>query len=439
MAIRIPQHKPLFGACRSVFEIQSWKSFGGLENTAASQKKHEFAIQSSPVYFSTKKPSSQRTPLYDLHTSLGAKMVDFGGWSMPLIYQDQSISESHIHTRKHCSIFDVSHMQQLVIHGNDRHEFWESVCVSDVKEQPENSGTLSLLTNENGGIIDDTVWMNTSRGHLFVVVNAGCAAKDLEYLTKKVLDFQKKGKAAQMGVVTVQERALIAVQGPEMSRVIQPGLKDSLDNLEFMQTTFCTLYGFEGCRITRCGYTGEDGVEISCLSKDAAPLCDILLKSREGQVRMAGLGARDSLRLEAGLCLYGNDINEQTTPVEANLTWTIGKRRRKEGGFPGAEKILPQIKSGVQKKRVGIISTGAPARKGYAIVDEKGEQVGEVTSGCPAPSLGTNISMGYVNTSLSKPGTPLRIKVRNQIVEGKVSKMPFVQANYYHAKGHKQS
>ncbi|XP_055351659.1 aminomethyltransferase, mitochondrial-like [Paramacrobiotus metropolitanus] len=229
-----------------------------------------------------------------------------------------------------------------------------------------------------------------------------------------------------------------------MSRVIQPGLKDSVDSLEFMQTTFCTLYGFEGCRITKCGYTGEDGVEISCLSKDAAPLCDILLKSRgtwyvKGQVRMAGLEARDSLRLEADLCLSGNDINEQATPVEADLTWTVGKRRRKEGGFPVQRKYFPKSE-GRAEKRVGIISTGAPARSvktcghitheiSYAIVDEKEEQVGKVTSGCPAPSLGTNISMDYVNTSLSKPGTPLRIKVRNQIVEGKVSKMPFAQAN----------
>ncbi|OQV18581.1 Aminomethyltransferase, mitochondrial [Hypsibius exemplaris] len=377
------------------------------------------------------KPRS--TPLLDLHVAHNAKLVEFAGWQMPMTYADQSITESHLHTRKHVSIFDVSHMQQMIISGNDRFAFWESVCVSDVPEHVENSGALSLLTNENGGIIDDTVWMNTNRGYLYVVVNAGCAAKDMDHLSAKMREFQKKGKAVNIAFVSAQERALLAVQGPEMARVLQAGLHDSLDKLLFMHTTLTTLFNFK-CRITRCGYTGEDGVEISCLAKDAIPLCETLLASTNGSVKLAGLGARDTLRLEAGLCLYGNDIDEKISPVEAGLTWTIGKRRRAEGGFPGAPSILEQIKKGVSKKRVGIISSGAPARHDYPVSDTNGKQIGVVTSGCPSPSLGKNISMAYVATAHSKIGSKLHIKVRNQNVTGEVVKMPFVPSNYHHGR-----
>ncbi|GAU98299.1 hypothetical protein RvY_09463 [Ramazzottius varieornatus] len=382
-----------------------------------------------------KETKPKATPLYDFHVSHKAKMVDFAGWQMPLLYEDQSIIDSHLHTRKHVSIFDVSHMQQAIVSGNDRLEFLESVCVSDVKNCPENSGQLSLLTNEKGGIIDDMIFMNTSRGYLHIVLNAGCAKKDMEHLSRKVADYQRSGKAVQIAFLQSEERALLAVQGPEMAQVLEAGTSDSLIKLPFMHTTLTTLFNFK-CRITRCGYTGEDGVEISCLAKDATPLCETLLASSKGKVKMAGLAARDSLRLEAGLCLYGNDIDEDVSPVEAALSWTIGKRRRNEGGFPGSEVILGQLKNGVSMKRVGIVSSGAPARQGYPVTDQEGKPIGKITSGCPSPTLGKNISMAYVETPSSKNGTKVNIRVRNQDVQGQVVKMPFVPANYYHAKGH---
>merc|ERR1719228_1294869 len=196
-----------------------------------------------------------------------------------------------------------------------------------------------------------------------------------------------------------------------------------------------TVAGIEGCRVTRCGYTGEDGVEISVLEKDCANLVETLLNS-SGNPALAGLGARDSLRLEAGLCLYGNDIDTTTTPVEASLAWTIPKTRRSHGGFPGAEVILKQLKEGVDRKRVGFLSKGPPARGHTDILDEEGNKVGEITSGCPSPTLGsgTNVSMGYVDKKVSKVGTNLYFQVRNKRVEATVAKMPIVQSNYFYLK-----
>ena len=203
-----------------------------------------------------------------------------------------------------------------------------------------------------------------------------------------------------------------------------------------MGSLVTSVAGVEGCRITRCGYTGEDGVEISIPEKDTAKVTSALLESKTGTAQMTGLGARDSLRLEAGLCLYGNDIDETTSPVEAGLTWTIGKRRRQNGSdnFPGANIILNQIREKPSRKRIGLISKGPPARDHTKILDPiSGEEIGEVTSGCPSPSMGINVAMGYVPASKAKNGTKLALKVRNKTVEAVVTKMPFVATNYYTA------
>ena len=231
------------------------------------------------------------------------------------------------------------------------------------------------------------------------------------------------------------DRGLIAVQGPEAAKVLESVVDVNMANIGFMTSVTGKVVGVPDCRITRCGYTGEDGVEISVPGDKTAEITEALLSSKSGDVRLAGLGARDSLRLEAGLCLYGNDIDESTTPVEATLAWTIAKRRRQPGQdtFPGASNILQQLKNKPSRKRVGLISQGPPARGHCDVLDPKsGSKVGEVTSGCPAPSLeGHNVAMAYIPTNMAKAGTSVQIKVRNKVVEGTVAKMPFVPSNYY--------
>eukprot|EP00091_Calanus_sinicus_P013269 TRINITY_DN29488_c0_g1_i1.p1 TRINITY_DN29488_c0_g1~~TRINITY_DN29488_c0_g1_i1.p1 ORF type:complete len:253 (-),score=58.23 TRINITY_DN29488_c0_g1_i1:73-831(-) len=252
-------------------------------------------------------------------------------------------------------------------------------------------------------------------------------------MSKKEQEMKKMGKDVTLEFI--EDRGLVALQGPTMMTCLQPLTNIDLSKLGFMTSTVGVVAGIEGCRITRCGYTGEDGVEISVLEKDCANLVEALLNSA-GNPALAGLGARDSLRLEAGLCLYGNDIDATTTPVEATLAWTIPKTRRATGGFPGAEIILKQLKEGADKKRVGFLSKGPPARGHTNVLDAEGNKVGELTSGCPSPSIGsgTNVSMGYVNKSVSKLGTPLFLQVRNKKIETTVSKMPFVPANYFYLK-----
>jgi aminomethyltransferase len=358
-------------------------------------------------------------------------MVEFGGWSMPVQYADLGIAASHLHTRAAVSIFDVSHMLQTVIHGKDRVEFIESLTVADVGGLNDEHGTLSVFTNAQGGIIDDLIINKTSLGYLYVVSNAGCAEKDLHHLKHAALEFTRKGKEA---FVEVLPNALIAVQGPEMTGLLQPLVDIDLSKLSFMMTSEAKVLGEPQCRITRCGYTGEDGVEISIPAQKAEPIVQALLNA-SSQVRLAGLGARDSLRLEAGLCLYGSDINEETTPIEASLAWTVGKRRRQQKDFPGADVILTQLKDKPTRKRVGFVSTGPPARGGTAIYEETGlEQIGDVTSGCPSPSLKKNIAMGYVCLLYSTPGSKVQLEVRKQKVDAEVVKLPFVPTRYFTVK-----
>lgn len=355
-------------------------------------------------------------------------MVDFAGWEMPVQYKD-SISESHLNVRSNAGVFDVSHMLQTKVSGSDAVEFMESLVVGDIAGLKENHGTLSVFTNDKGGIIDDLIINKTKEGYLYVVSNAGCAHKDLPLMKNRAEAMRKEGKDVAVEVIC---NGLIALQGPAMVKVLQPGLDIHLSELPFMTTTSTTVFGIPGCRVTRCGYTGEDGVEISVPSERAVELCKVLLSPKLADVRLAGLGARDSLRLEAGLCLYGNDLEEDISPVQATLTWLIGKRRKETKGFPGADLILEEIKNKPAKRRVGFLSTGPPARGHTPIYDEAGEkEIGMVTSGCPSPSLKQNVAMGYVQSAYFKPGTNVKFLIRKKMVDAVVSKMPFVPTNYY--------
>ncbi|XP_059572125.1 aminomethyltransferase, mitochondrial isoform X1 [Alligator mississippiensis] len=367
----------------------------------------------------------KQTPLHDFHQQHGGKMVPFAGWSMPVQYTYSHL-ESHMHTRQHCSLFDVSHMLQTKVFGRDRVKFMESLVVGDIAELKPDQGTLSLFTNEKGGIIDDLIVTSTSEQHLYVVSNAGCSDKDLALMQTRAQELRAAGNDVHL---EVWENALLALQGPSAVRVLQAGVSDDLAKLPFMSSAVMDVFGVPGCRVTRCGYTGEDGVEISLPAGRVVELAERLLDDPD--VWLAGLAARDSLRLEAGLCLYGNDIDETTTPVEASLVWTLGKRRRAAMDFPGAAIIVPQIKEKPKCKRVGLMSTGPPIRQHTRILDLEGRTVGTVTSGCPSPCLQKNIAMGYIKSEHSKVDTVLTVEVRKKNYSALVSKMPFVPTRYY--------
>lgn len=371
----------------------------------------------------------KRVFLHDFHLEKGAKMVDFGGFLMPLQYAGHGIADSHMHTRQHVSVFDVSHMLQLHVKGKDRLNYIESVVVSDIKGLKPNQGTLTLLTNESGGIIDDLIVTNTDRDYLYVVCNAGCTEKDLAHLKMCMQEFKSKNSDVDIEVLT--DKALLAVQGPGAMKVLQPLVSCNLTELMFMSSVYASICNIENCRITRCGYTGEDGFEISVPAAKSKFILETLLESKIDSVKLAGLGARDTLRLEAGLCLYGNDITENTTPVEAGLTWTIGKRRRAEGGFPGDKLILEQLKQKPSRKRIGFVSTGPCPRSHTPIMSYEGSNIGEITSGCPSFCLNKNISMGYVPAELSKIGTKVNFCIHKKLIPGEVAKMPFVPTKYY--------
>jgi len=371
----------------------------------------------------------QQTALYDYHVSNGGKMVDFAGWSLPVSYPDLTHVESHLHTRQGVSIFDVSHMLQLHIHGADRVKFMESLIVGDVASLAENTGTLSLLTTDKGGIIDDCIVHKTGLPYLNLVCNAGCAEKDLAHIMANCAEAQARGN--DVAVEVRDGQSLIAVQGPQMERVLQTAVSDPLSSFYFNQTHLMKVFGVE-CRVTRCGYTGEDGVEISVPSGNAVELVEQLIAA-DSSVKLAGLGARDSLRLEAGLCLYGNDIDETTTPVEGTLMWTIGKRRRAARDFPGAGIIMDQFnaKPKTGRRRVGLIVDKAPARPHYPVLNMEGAVIGEVTSGSPSPCLGSNIAMAYVDNEYIKNGTQVQVQIRKKKYTATKVGMPFVPTKYF--------
>eukprot|EP00009_Paramoeba_aestuarina_P014687 CAMPEP_0201542230 /NCGR_PEP_ID=MMETSP0161_2-20130828/71918_1 /ASSEMBLY_ACC=CAM_ASM_000251 /TAXON_ID=180227 /ORGANISM="Neoparamoeba aestuarina, Strain SoJaBio B1-5/56/2" /LENGTH=352 /DNA_ID=CAMNT_0047949857 /DNA_START=226 /DNA_END=1284 /DNA_ORIENTATION=- len=350
-------------------------------------------------------------------------MVDFAGWSLPVTYQ-KSLTDSHFHTRTNASVFDVSHMLQIVIEGKDRIPFIEKATVADLQgPSKKQKATYTLMTNKNGGVIDDCM-VTAYHDHLYLVVNAACAEKDWEHLhsIKEGFDVQ----------IRKLDNALIALQGPLASKVLSPLVSVNLKQMEFL-ASHRLIVGGESCIVTRCGYTGEDGFEISVPPDSAADLWNMFLDYDREKIWPAGLGVRDSLRLESGLCLYGNDLDDTTTPMEAALLWTISKRRRQEGGFLGEEVILDQIKTKkYQRKRVGIMLKvkGVP-REGAEILSPDGEVIGNLTSGSFSPVLKQAIGMAYVHPSFSKIGTELLVRVKNKTFLAEVEKLPFLPTNYY--------
>jgi aminomethyltransferase len=361
-------------------------------------------------------PSLKKTPLDTLHRKFGARMVAFAGYDMPLHYRQGIIAE-HLHTRAHATLFDVSHMGQAILRGDGAAEALESLVVADLKGMLAGTVRYTLLTNEQGGIIDDLMVIHGGY-YLVIVVNAARKEADFAHITERIGD--------RCDIEVWHDRALLALQGPEAAGVFSQ-LAPASRHMLFMTAENFKI-GSMVCGVTRSGYTGEDGFEITIPAADVSTLADLLLE--DSRVIMGGLGARDSLRLEAGLCLYGHDIDETTTPVEAGLAWTIGKRRRETGGFPGAEIILRQIAEGPSRRRVGIKLDGkVPARAGAEITDKRWT-IGTVTSGGYGPSVGGPIAMGYVDADFTSAGTEIEVLVRGKPYPGRVVKLPFVPHRY---------
>jgi len=359
----------------------------------------------------------KRTPLHALHLALGAKMVAFAGYEMPVQYP-LGILQEHLHTRSQAGLFDVSHMGQLRLVGGDPVKALEALVPGDLLALALRRMRYTLLLNDEGGVLDDLMATRLEDG-LFLVVNAERKEADLAHLRTR-LD-------RSTTVELLEDQALLALQGPAAAIVLS-GFCQGVPGLGFMAAMETTLAGCK-CLVTRSGYTGEDGFEISLPAVGAPAVAEMLLGRPE--VRPIGLGARDSLRLEAGLCLYGHDIDETTTPIEAALGWTIGKRRRAEGGFPGAAVVLRQLAEGAARSRVGIRPDGrAPAREDTPIVDDARAKVGRVTSGGFGPSVGGPIAMGYVDRRHAAAGTPLALLVRGTARPARVVPLPFVQHRY---------
>lgn len=359
------------------------------------------------------------TPLFSLHNDLGGKMVPFAGYSMPVQYPLGVMGE-HNHCREKAGLFDVSHMGQVIIKGNGADEWLETLVPGNIIDLKENRIRYTTFTNEEGGILDDL--MITKRNDdIFMVVNAACKEQDIKHMISHMPD--------HLELIEITDRALVALQGPIAAKVLARFV-DGVDEMPFMSYTEAKINGVH-CFISRCGYTGEDGHEISIPANSAEMICAALLA--EDEVEAIGLGARDSLRLEAGLCLYGHDITIDTTPAEGAISWSIGKRRREEGGFPGAEKIIRQIeKDDVDRLRVGILPSGkAPAREGTEILDTEGNVIGVITSGGFGPTFGGPVAMGYVNKENSEIGTNVFLQVRKKKLEATVAEMPFVKQRYY--------
>jgi aminomethyltransferase len=345
-------------------------------------------------------------------------MVPFAGYEMPVQYPAGIIAE-HLHTRAKAGLFDVSHMGQIRLVGAGAVAALEALVPSDLASLAIGRMRYTLLLNDQGGIIDDLMATRVADG-LMLVVNAARKDGDLAHL-RVALD-------RSITVEPLFERALLALQGPLAASVLAwfvPGI----DRIPFMGAAAGEIAG-AAVGITRSGYTGEDGFEISCAPDRAMAVAEALLAAPE--VAPVGLGARDTLRLEAGLCLYGHDIDETTTPVAAGLAWTVGKRRREEGNFPGAGRILQELTDPPARRRVGIRPDGrAPAREGSAVVDPAGNLIGEVTSGGFGPSLNAPIAMGYIARPHSDPGTALSVVVRDVARPARVSPLPFVPTRYY--------
>ncbi|MFT8347035.1 glycine cleavage system aminomethyltransferase GcvT [Gluconobacter oxydans] len=372
--------------------------------------------------------SLQRTPLYDLNLELGAKMVPFAGFEMPIQFPAGLMTE-HLHTREKAGLFDVSHMGQIRIAAKsgdvkDAAAALETLVPADFVGLAAGRQRYGLLTNEKGGILDDLMVANMGKD-LLVVVNAGCKVQDADRIEKAL--------SARCVVTRQFDRALMALQGPAAEAALAP-LCPAVQDMRFMDVIETELAGVP-VTVSRSGYTGEDGFEIGCAGADAEKVARAILAQPD--VLPIGLGARDSLRLEAGLCLYGNDIDVTTTPVEASLGWAIQKARReggvREGGYPGADVVLKQTRDGVARKRVGLVADGrAPVRAGAKLfADAEGQkEIGVVTSGAFGPSVKAPVAMGYVTPDHAAVDTPVFAELRGKYVPLHVRAMPFVAPGF---------
>lgn len=358
----------------------------------------------------------KQTGLFDLHVELGAKMVPFAGYDMPVQYP-LGVMKEHQWTRENAGLFDVSHMGQVIVRGADAALAFERLVPVSIAGLAEGRQRYAVFTNENGGILDDLMVAN--RGdHLFVVVNAACKEADIAHM---------RAQLPELDITEVTDRALIALQGPKAEAALQT-IADVAD-MRFMDVaTVGSAFG--DLWVSRSGYTGEDGFEISVSADQAEPLCRALLA--DDAVEAIGLGARDSLRLEAGLCLYGSDIDTTTSPVEASLSWAIQKVRRtggdRAGGFPGATRILDELENGATRTRVGLLPQGRAPMRGETplfAAEDSADQIGIVTSGAFGPTIQMPMSMGYVDTSFAEQGTILWGEVRGKRMPVTVAAMPF--------------
>lgn len=363
--------------------------------------------------------SLRTTPLDALHRELGAKMVPFAGYAMPVQYPMGILTE-HKHTRAAAGLFDVSHMGQLRIDDPNgvaaAAARLEQLVPGDIQSLTEGRMRYTQFTNADGGILDDLIVTNAG-DHLFLVVNAACKTEDTARLRDHFGD----------AVTELPDRALLALQGPKAVEVLGP-LAPGAADMTFM-TALATAVDGAPAFVTRSGYTGEDGYEMSLPAEAAERIARKFLDHEV--VAPIGLGARDSLRLEAGLCLYGHDIDATTSPVEAGLVWSIGKRRRQEGGFPGFERVRRELAEGPARRRVGILPEGrAPAREGVEITDQDGRPIGAITSGGFGPTVEGPVAMGYVETAHATVGTGVHLVVRGKAMPATVAKLPFVEPGY---------
>ena len=368
-------------------------------------------------------PAPLKTPLHALHLALGARMAPFAGYDMPIQYPTGVLAE-HLHTRAKAGLFDVSHMGQGILSGPHAAARLETLVPGDLAALAQGRIRYTQFLNADGGILDDLMVTRlppAANGdeRLFLVVNAACKVQDFARL---------RAALPELKLEILEDRALLALQGPLAAAVLAtlaPGFAD----MPFMSLRE-GRFGAVPLTVTRSGYTGEDGYEISLPADEAEAFARALLA--HPQVLPIGLGARDSLRLEAGLCLYGHDIDETTSPVEAALTWSISKRRRAEGGFPGADRIQRELREGPSRLRVGLLPEGrAPAREGTIITDEAGAEIGVVTSGGFGPSLNGPLAMGYVAAAHAALNTPVRLVVRGKPLPARIVALPFVPNHFY--------
>jgi len=361
--------------------------------------------------------SVQKTALYDYHKSLGAKFVPFAGYEMPVQYSS-GIVEEHKITRSNAGLFDVSHMGQLLIEGNESLATeLEKIIPTDLKEIKLNQSKYSFLMNEQGGIYDDLIITKVEKGFI-IILNAACKNNDFKII--------KNSLGNKFKLTLHKNLSLVALQGPKSSEILEKTI-NGVSSLKFMNGNKFSYKG-KDIYITRSGYTGEDGFEISIPNELVEDFSKKLIVQG---VKPIGLGARDTLRLEAGLCLYGHDINESTSPIEANLKWAISKRRREEGGFVGYSKIKSDMNGSLARLRVGVKPVGKIiAREGVKIFSKDDQEIGLVTSGTFGPSVNRPIAMGYVKLNFSKPGTKVLLEVRGKKYEANISELPFYKKNY---------